>query len=520
MPPILVSWIGNTDLRAPREEAEVGTGPIAQACSAREFDRIVLLTDYPEARVGEYRKWLRNRINRPLDIQLRPLSGPTNFGEIYEAARAAVGEIIDRAESKTELVFHLSPGTPAMAAVWIILAKTRFPAELIESSLKHGVKTASVPFDLAADFIPDLLRSSDRKLQQLSTAEPPEAPEFSDILHRSRVMQRVIQKARHVAPRSVPVLLEGESGTGKELFARAIHKSSPRRAESFVAVNCGAIPADLVESELFGSEEGAFTGARRARPGYFESATDGTLFLDEIGELPLAAQVKLLRALQEGEVRRLGGKQAVKVDVRVIAATNRDLIEEIADRRFRADLFYRLAVAVIKLPPLREREGDVSLLLDRLLAQVNEESATEPGYKDKSLSSGARKLMMRHQWPGNVRELLNTLRRAAIWSEAQEISAEDVREALIPEIVGTQTDILDRPLGEGLNLPQLLEGVAQHYLTRAIQESNGNKTVAAKLVGLPSYQTFTNWLTRYRVASGARRALSNGARGSSRSTGR
>jgi DNA-binding NtrC family response regulator len=515
---VLACWIGNTDLRAPEEEREVGIGPIAQACAARDFDRIVLLTDYPDSKVAEYRKWLKKRLSCPLDIQFKPLSGPTNFGEIYESARTAIGEIL-REDSTTELVFHLSPGTPAMAAVWIILAKTRFPAELIESSQKYGVKTASVPFDLAADFIPDLLRSSDDKLQQLSASEPPEAPEFSDIIHRSRIMQRVIQKARHVAPRSVPVLLEGESGTGKELFARAINKSSPRRAKPFVAVNCGAIPADLVESELFGSEEGAFTGAKRARPGYFENATGGTLFLDEVGELPLSAQVKLLRALQEGEVRRLGGKQVFKVDVRVIAATNRNLIEEIAGGRFRADLFYRLAVAVIKLPPLRDREGDIGLLLDQLLAQVNKESNTEPGYKDKVFSSGARKLMLRHHWPGNVRELLNTVRRAAIWSETQEIGAEDVRDALIPEIVPGEADILNRPLGEGLNLPELLEEVAQHYLTRAVEDSNGNKTLAAQLVGLPSYQTFTNWLARYRVASGGKRALSNGARGHSRPAG-
>lgn len=506
MPRILVSWIGNTDLRAPREEAEVGSGPIAQACSAKNFDRVVLLTDYAESKVTEYRKWLKKQISCPLDIEFKPLSGPTNFGEIYEAARAIVSEIRDKADSTTELVFHLSPGTPAMAAVWIILAKTRFPAELIESSQKYGVKTASVPFDIAADFIPDLLRSSDRRLQQLSASQPPEAPEFSDILHRSRVMERVVEKAKRVAPRSISVLLEGESGTGKELFARAIHKSSPRREKPFVAVNCGAIPADLVESELFGSEEGAFTGARRARPGYFESANNGTLFLDEIGELPLPAQVKLLRALQEGEVRRLGGKQAIRVDVRVIAATNRDLLKEIVDRRFRADLFYRLAVAVIKLPPLREREGDLGLLLERLLQKVNMESASEPGYKDKHLSSGAKKLMMRHQWPGNVRELLNTIRRAALWSETEEIGAEDVREALIPELVGVQTGILDRPLGEGLSLSELLEEVAQHYLNRALDESSGNKTVAARLVGLPSYQTFTNWLARYQVASGGRRA--------------
>ena len=505
MPTILLSWIGNTDLRAPNNEAEVGLGPIAQACVSRQFHRVVLLSDYPEDKIAEYRKWLKRKVDCPLEVHFEELSGPTNFADIYEAARS-VAAVVVRAYSPVELVFHLSPGTPAMAAVWIILAKTRYPAELIESSQKHGVRTASVPFDLAADFIPDLLRGPDRKLSQASAEQAPQSPEFANILHRSRVMQRIIAKATYVAPRSVPVLLEGESGTGKELFARAIHNASPRRSKAFVAVNCGAIPPDLVESELFGHEKGAFTGATERRAGYFENADGGTLFLDEIGELPLAAQVKLLRALQEGEVRRLGGKDAKKVEVRVIAATNRDLLDQVSGGRFRADLFYRLAVAVIKLPPLRDREGDISLLVDRLLAQINKESESEPGYRDKFLSPGAKKLLLRHTWPGNVRELLNTLRRAAIWSQGIEIQADDVKDALFPENSSEEQAILERPLGEACNLPDILQEVARHYLERAIAESGGNKSIAAKLVGLRSYQTFTNWLTKYKVGVGNARA--------------
>src|SRR5690606_4522319 len=205
-----------------------------------------------------------------------------------------------------------------------------FPAELVESSREHGLRTASVPFDISADFIPDLLREQDERLRQRSAAEPPDAPEFADIIHRSRVMARLVQRARRVAIRNVPVLIEGESGTGKEMLARAIHRASMRRERPFVPVNCGAIPDDLVESELFGHEKGAFTGANQARKGYFEAADGGTLFLDELGELPGPAQVKLLRVLQEGEVVRLGSTKAAKVDVRIVAATNRTLSEEIA----------------------------------------------------------------------------------------------------------------------------------------------------------------------------------------------
>jgi DNA-binding NtrC family response regulator len=496
---VLVSWVGKTDLRAPTESDQIGVGPIAQALNARSFDEAFLLSDYDERTVAPYVKWLRGRTGARIEVLQEKLSGPTQFGEIHEAAVRAVERALGERPRETALAFHLSPGTPAMAAVWILLGKTRFPAELIESSKDHGVRTASVPFDISADFIPDLLREQDERLRQGSAAEPPEAPEFADIIHRSRMMSRLIQRARRVAVRNVPVLVEGESGTGKEMLARAIHRASPRRERPFIAVNCGAIPAQLVESELFGHEKGAFTDAKQPRKGYFEAADGGTLFLDELGELPGPAQVKLLRAVQEGEVVRLGASKPLKVDVRIVAATNRTLTEEIAAGRFREDLFYRLAVAVLKIPPLRDRTGDLGLLIDHLLDHVNKEAASEPGYKEKKLSAGARNLLLAHPWPGNVRELLNTLRRAAIWSDDAAISSEDVREALLPTAVPVRHEVLGRPLGSGFNLSDLLKEVARHYLGRAMDEAQGNKSKAAELVGLPSYQTLTNWLAKYEV---------------------
>ena len=336
-------------------------------------------------------------------------------------------------------------------------------------------------------------------MEALSAGLPPEAPEFDDLIHRSRVMNRVIAKARRVAPRSVPVLIEGESGTGKELLARAIHKASPRRQKAFVAVNCGAIPPELIESELFGHEKGAFTGADRRRVGYFEEADQGTLFLDEIGELPLSGQVKLLRTLQEGELVRVGATNPIQIDVRIIAATNRTLSEEISSGKFRPDLFYRVAVAVLHLPPLRERQGDLSILIDYLLKRINEESTGDPGFEHKQISASAKNFLISQVWPGNVRELQNTLLRAAIWSEGPIIRSEDVREAMLPIKVSGEKSILEKPLGEGLNLPQIISTVAKHYLDRAMDEAHGNKTIAAKLVGLPSYQTFTNWVKKYGV---------------------
>ena len=475
---ILVSWIGHTDLRAPEDPEADGVGPVAQALGVCSYDDAFLLTDHEEEIVSRYVPWLDAHASGcAIHLLHERLTGPTDFGEIYTAAVRACEKALAGRDGGTSLTFHLSPGTPAMAAVWIILAKTRFPAELIESSRQHGVRTASVSFDISADFLPDLLRRPDRELERLSAGLPPEAPEFDSILHRGGIMRRVILRARRVAPRSVPVLIEGETGTGKELMARSIHRSSPRREHPFVAVNCGALPSELVESELFGHEKGAFTGADRVRKGYFEAADGGTLFLDEVGELPPPAQVKLLRILQEGKVVRVGATRSIGVDVRVIAATNRTLTQEVAGNRFREDLYYRLAVAVLKLPPLRERRtGDLGLLVDRLLDQINEESAHEPGYRNKKLSASARNVLLRHSWPGNVRELLNTLRRAAIWSDGEIIEAEDVREAILPAPRDPGQEILDRPLGEGFNLSEVLASVARHYLTRAMEEAAGNKS--------------------------------------------
>ncbi|MBW1902649.1 MAG: sigma-54 factor interaction domain-containing protein, partial [Deltaproteobacteria bacterium] len=296
---ILTAWIGFTDIRASKGIEKDGLGPIGQAVEAREFDEIDLVSNLSSDETNHYVKWLEPHAKSNIILHIVKLTGPTQFGEIYEAASRVVSDIQARHGKDAPLTFHLSPGTPAMAAVWIILSKTRFPAELIESSPQEGVKTASVPLDISAELIPDLLRRQDDRLERLAEGLPPKAPEFSNLIHRSNDMKRVILKAQRVAPRSVPVLIEGESGTGKELLARAIHEASPRRDKPFVAVNCGAIPNELIESELFGYEKGAFTGAEKQKKGYFEAANEGTLFLDEIGELPVTAQVKLLRALQE-----------------------------------------------------------------------------------------------------------------------------------------------------------------------------------------------------------------------------
>ncbi len=501
MKSILLCWIGLTDLKASAGAPDSGTGrgPIGQAAISKPFDEINLISDRPETESDKYVKWLQSQTKIPIVLHFAKLSGPTNFGEIYEAATSVATEILKRHGEDASLTFHLSPGTPAMAAVWIILSKTRFPAALIESSIREGVKTVSLPFDISAEFIPHLLRKPDTRLERLSQCLPPDAPEFAHIIHRSEPMQRLVAKAQYIAPRSVSVLIEGESGTGKELLARAIHESSPRRGKSFVAVNCGAIPAELVESELFGHEKGAFTGADRLKKGYFESADTGTLFLDEIGELPLAAQVKLLRALQEKEIIRVGATAPNPIDVRIIAATNRNLIAEVAEGRFRADLFYRVAVAAFRLPPLRERPGDIGLLIDFFMKQINRESASDPYFKHKKISPSAKNFMIQHGWPGNIRELQNTLLRAAIWTPDAVIQLEDMQDAVLPSPNDTKENLMELPIDKGFHLPSLMQKLAGHYLHQAMAQTNGNKTKAAEILGLSNYQTLSNWLKKYEV---------------------
>lgn len=501
---ILVSWIGTADLNAAVRGESGELGPVARAVAAGGYDAVWLLANQPEDQLGNFEAWLRDQRRDGATLRVRrvQLDNPANFEEIYEAVTSFLEQELRRFRQTPELTFHLSSGTPAMAAIWVILGKTRYRANLIQSSTRAGIEVVSLPFEISMSrrFFADVARSSDELLTQLNAGEVQGSPKFGDIIYRGEEMRRLVTRAKRAALRSVPVLIEGESGTGKELLARAIHQESTRGDGAFQVINCGAIPLELVESELFGHVKGAFTGAIKDRVGCFEAANGGTLFLDEISELPLQAQVKLLRVLQEGEVTRVGATKPIKVDARIIAASNRDLAAAAASGRFREDLFYRLAVLVLKVPALQERQGDIEALIEGLLERINEQSLDEPGFRSKTVSGDAKKLLGQQPWPGNVRELENTLRRAAVWSDGDEISEEDIRDALLPASGSAPLDgILNRSLETGVDLPALMAEVAQHYLQRTLQHANGNKSRAAEMLGLPSYQTLTNWLRKYDV---------------------
>lgn len=493
MSTFLVAWLGFNDIDAAAGKKK-GLGPIGQAVTDRQFDEIHLISNLVPEKTDQYFDWVATQTTAkvvPHQVNL-PSGNPTNYRDIHAAATSVVESLIKGRKTPPKLVFHLSPGTPAMAATWIILGKTRYQAELIQSSEEGGVETADVPFDISAEFI----ASADRVLERKIDAKPPETATFGDIVCRSPAMLEVVRLAGLAAKRDVSVLIEGESGTGKELLAKAIHGASNRNAKPPRVVNCGAIPRELIESLLFGHAKGSFTGATLDRKGEFELAHGSTLFLDEIGELPLDGQVRLLRVLNDKLVTRVGDEKAKKVDVRIIAATNRDLATEVAEGRFREDLYYRLAVATIKLPPLRDRKGDLTLLIDHLLAKANEELS---GSTPKRLTVGARNALLAHDWPGNVRELDNTLRRLVVWSETESISAKDVEKNLLLVPRPSYRDILGRPLGDGFSLEELLDDVSRDYIQRAMEQAGGVKARATELLGMSSYMTLGNWMKRLGV---------------------
>lgn len=503
MSTVLVSWVGQTDLDASQGVPRAGVGPIGQALAARAFDEVLLLSNYAEEKTKPYQAWVKPRTDAKLSVRQVALENPTDFTGIYRAVDPVLKELTARfaaASKPLHLVLHLSPGTPAMSSMWMLLGKTRYQAELIQSSAQKGVVTAAVPFDVVAEFIemvPTLTAPADAALEARSGGTQREAAKFGDIVYRCRAMQEVVERARKVAARSVPVLIHGETGTGKELLARAIHESSPRAKQPFRAVNCGALPANLVESELFGQRKGAYTGAENSL-GYFRAADGGTLFLDELGELPLEAQVKLLRAVQERAVVPLGETKPVPVDVRLIAATNRNLAVEVQARRFREDLFYRLAVAVLHLPPLRERQGDRGPLIDALLEQANAAALKdEPHYVPKRLSAAAKTLLMNQLWPGNVRELQHTLMRATVWADEPTISEADARAALFQgaSAVSASPTVPDA-IEPGFVLEAALGELSRQYIERALHQTHSNKKQASKLLGLKSHQVLTDRMNK------------------------
>jgi DNA-binding NtrC family response regulator len=522
---ILLSWIGHADLLSMGEDlGEAGQellaaakvrgkygerpGPLKTAVSQGAFDEVHLLSNYPAVVHKPFATWLGGK---PV-IHHVELADPTDYPQVFRVVDGVLAELAGKAQKKpAELCILLTPGTPAMAAVWVLLGKSRYPATFYQT-FKNELRPTTVPYDLVDDFVPELLRNPDLNLQHLAGKKPSEVHGFEGIIGESQAIRLAVGRAQRAALRDVPVLLLGESGTGKEMFARAMHAASHRKNKRFEAMNCAAIPRDLLESELFGHVKGAFTGADRNRDGAFTRADGGTLFLDEVGECDPLMQTKLLRVLQPppgtGPCHRVycpvGGSEAVVSDVRIVAATNRGLVQEMKDNRFREDLYYRLAVITLRLPPLRERPRDIPLLVESFLRQINEDFGRqgEPGYKHKRISATGMEFVKRYGWPGNVRQLYNTLLQAAVMADGDTLNRQELV-AAIGGVGDPDLNVLEQPLGDGFDLEEHLKSIQRHYLRRAMEEAGGVKTRAADLLGLASYQALDAKLKRLDVENRA-----------------
>ncbi len=472
---ILYSWLGNTDI----ETALDAQGPIKSAWLFDTFDELRVFTDLKAESNDKFQNNLPKEIKEKLKYLFVSLpNGPTNHRDIFEIVH---GDIKNKFSESDQLYFHLSSGTPAMQSIWVIISQAYFKANLLET-YKGKVKEVILPFNLHSEFIP--LDAHKKAIAEIF--EPPNfvAEGFEGVIHHSAIMQKAIGQANKLAKLDVPVLIQGESGTGKELFAKGIHDAS-KRLGKFITVNCGAIPNELLEAELFGYKKGSFTGANADKVGLIEASNNGTLFLDEIGELPIQAQVKLLRVLQENEIQPIGSTTPTKINMRIIAASHKELNSEVGQGRFREDLFFRIAVGLLMIPPLRERKEDIPLIADYLLQQFNKKLDKSPK-KGKYFGDSAMNFVTTLPWSGNIRELNNTIIRSAINSASNKIEKEDIENALINNKKPNYNSLLT-DLTQPIDMNKISATFEKQCIEKALSVTK-SRSQAAKYLGLNSRQ--------------------------------
>lgn len=511
----LVSWVGATDLasmakdvggaiqeqvvqaiKRPIRESDLG-GPIKTLLRHEQFDQIWLLNNYHQFLEEAFVDWLGVEAKF---AQIEEIKSPTDYASIYLAVDKFLGELFSDTNTRpTDFCIFLTPGTPAMAASWVLIGKSKYSPTFYQA-YKDECSVTEIPFDISLH-IRDVIGKTDSAYELMRGANPEEFEAFAEMVGQSDSMKEVIGRAKRIAIRDVPVLILGESGTGKTRIAEAIHNASVRKGNKFATVNCAAMPADLLESELFGHVEGSFTGASKDKAGLFETTDGGTLFLDEIGECPLDLQAKLLSVLQPltgkgpsvRKLRRVGGDKESEVDVRVIAATNRNLVDLVNEKKFREDLFYRLAAITLRLPPIRERGEDIVRIANTLLTQINDQfQQGDPNYIPKSLNEDAEQFVRNQRWPGNVRQVYNALLQAAVLNADAEISDSDLASSLA-EIPGQESSsILDRTVEDGFDLNDVIAELRRHYIQKALSKSGGSAPQAATLLGYATSQTLRN----------------------------
>jgi len=424
--------------------------------SIREFLRILLEQEGYEVEDAESVEQAARRLeDSTFDMVICDLKLPDGVGlEVMRAARSSGIE------------------TP-----FVIITAHTTPQHALDALRAGAVEYLSKPFD-----VEDLKHIVMKHIGPRAVEET--AVDVPELIGSSEPMRKILSQVSRLASTPATVLITGESGTGKELLARALHNRSQRAGGPFLTINCGALPEGLLESELFGHVRGAFTGAVRDHPGLFAQAAGGTLFLDEVGELSPATQVKLLRVLQERRVRQVGGTQEIPVDVRIIAATNRDLAEEMEQGRFREDLYYRLNVLHVHLPPLRARRDDIPELARFFAGRI----CHQLGIPEKRLTPDAIRVLQAHSWPGNVRELENILERTIALESSEVITSGSLPEAL--RGLSTRSEPAQVPLPEeGLDLEEYLDGLRRSLMRQALERTGGQQKRAAELLRM-SYRAF------------------------------
>lgn len=459
-------------------------GPILSLVAEEAFDRIILFSTPATENITLATETELAQIAPDTTTEIRdvPLGDPTDYRAILTQLRYHIREILDELPDSSFFI-AVASGTPQMHASWVLLAASgEIPAKILHVRPTRFV-TKDLPIvsevDLSSDEFPSI-RARISAPEGMPNEGGPDlalAVRQLNIVCDHESIRASLEVAAALATSDVPILIRGETGTGKELFARLVHVLSGRPKERFVAINCAAIPEHLVESILFGHRKGSFTGAVRDQEGKFDLANGGTLFLDELAELPLPAQAKLLRILQDGMVEPIGVDRPHGVDVRVVAATNRDVAKLIKSGKFREDLYYRLNVGEIVLPPLRDRRSDIPKLALQVLDRVNA-SVRLP----KRLSQDALARLQSHPWPGNVRDLQNVIERSVRLCRTQVLEAEDL---FISEPV-THADPLDT-LPEpqpGFSLDGFIGSARKQLILRAVEIANGNQSEAARLLGI------------------------------------
>ena len=490
-----MTWLGTADkniLTAP-DQSELG--PLRQVVEEKGFDTICLMsnrtpeiTDQCVAALKKWKKKIQIKVFQYKDFD------PTDYELVLKYTEETLCSILpETGNEEGVLTFFATPGTPMMVAVLCLMAERLPNVSLIQTSKESGVKYVKWS-------TPNFL--TERKVKQIEEASSAETPDcFRDLVVSSETMRVLLSQALRYARYNIPVLLLGETGTGKSMIAERIHNAS-KRTGKFVSVNCGAIPENLLEGELFGSAKGAYTGASDKK-GKIAEADKGTLFLDEIGEMPLTQQVKLLQVLQEKKVTRLGENTPRDIDVRIVAATNRNLQQMVRDGTFREDLFYRLAVAMLKMPPLRDRgAADIIKAAENSLLTANRMLFESRAKEYKSFSENVRLFISSQKWPGNFRELNSVILRAVLNSPGKELTVQDIRDAMLDDSGMPCEDegapVLPQYRSDGqFNLEDALNRVEKHYIELALKDADRKKTEAARLLGIKNYQNLSTRMKKY-----------------------